>query len=66
MKNVLIKLPEVIRQTTLKKSTIYDQIRDGIFPPQKPLGKKRVAWLQSDIQSEIKYLKAESSGAVFI
>lgn len=48
---ILIDLNEVIRQTTLKKSTIYDQMREGIFPRPRQLGRKRVAWDQNLIEA---------------
>ena len=45
----LLRLPEVIHQCGLSRSTLYDLIARNAFPAQVSLGGKNVAWLQSEI-----------------
>jgi len=49
----IIKLPEVIRKTSLSKSSIYIFISNNDFPKQIYLGKRCVGWLESDIEQWI-------------
>ena len=44
-----LRLPEVIHQCGLSRSTLYDLIARDAFPVQVSLGGKNVAWLQSEI-----------------
>lgn len=44
-----LRLPEVMHLCGLSRSTIYELIRKGEFPPQVSLGGKNVAWLHSEI-----------------
>ena len=44
-----IRLPEVMHLCGLSRSTIYELIRKGEFPPQVSLGGKNVAWLHSEV-----------------
>ena len=44
-----LRLPEVIHQCGLSRSTLYDLIARDAFPAQVSLGGKNVAWLQSEI-----------------
>lgn len=46
-----LRLPEVISQCGLSRSTVYDAIKQGRFPAPVPLGPKRVAWLSTEIDS---------------
>ena len=57
-----IQLPEVIHLTGLSKSTIYAQIRAGVFPEHIPLGARRVGWLESEIQSWIEKRISQARG----
>ena len=45
----LIRLPEVIRQTGLARSSIYDGIRTGAFPKPVPLCGRNVAWVELEV-----------------
>ncbi|EET6613338.1 AlpA family transcriptional regulator [Escherichia coli] len=45
----LMPLPEVMHLCGLSRSTIYELIRKGEFPPQVSLGGKNVAWLHSEV-----------------
>lgn len=46
---ILLKLPDVIRQCGVKRSFIYDGMEQGTFPQQIKLSKRAVAWPQSQI-----------------
>ncbi|WP_449428803.1 helix-turn-helix transcriptional regulator [Rhodanobacter umsongensis] len=59
----LIRLPEVIRQTGLARSSAYDGIRAGTFPKPVPLCGRNVAWVESEIQQWIAERIAASRGA---
>ncbi len=58
--NRLIKLPEVMKYTSLSKSSIYAFISDGTFPKQISIGLRGSAWLTSDVEDWIKRRIAES------
>lgn len=45
----LLRLPELKTRCGLSRSTIYQRIKDGNFPPAISLGVRTVAWLESDI-----------------
>ena len=43
------RLPEVMTQTGLSRSTIYDLIGRGEFPRQFNLGPRAVGWVSEDV-----------------
>lgn len=45
----LIRIKEVIEISGLKRSTLYDHIKQGIFPSQVKLGERCSAWIQSEV-----------------
>lgn len=49
----LLRLPEVERLTGLCRSTIYDQMRKGIFPSSVKTGQRAAAWPESAVQAWI-------------
>jgi len=49
----LIRLPEVTSETGLSRSTIYQKIKRGEFPPPIRLGARAVAWESSAIEEWI-------------
>ena len=49
----IIRRKKVEGRTGLSRSTIYQRIKDGTFPPPISLGAKAVGWLQSDIDDWI-------------
>lgn len=49
----LLRLPEVERLTGLRRSTIYEQMRRGIFPRSVKAGQRSAAWPESAVQSWI-------------
>ncbi|WP_418147028.1 AlpA family phage regulatory protein [Variovorax paradoxus] len=49
----LLRLPEVERLTGLRRSTIYEQMRSGIFPRSVKAGQRTATWPESAVQSWI-------------
>jgi prophage regulatory protein len=46
----LLRLDDVKGRTGLSRSTIYQLIKVGKFPPNLNIGARAVAWLESDIE----------------
>jgi prophage regulatory protein len=52
-----IKLPEVERRTARRRTSIYDRVRAGVFPPPVRLGAPSgsrpapVAWVEAEIDA---------------
>ena len=44
------RLKDVIRVTSLSRSTIYRYMDEGLFPKQIEIAPKIVVWIESDIQ----------------
>lgn len=57
---------QVIEQTSLSKTALYVQIKQGNFPKPVLISAKRKAWLQSDIEQWIqeRVKKSRSSNEV--
>ena len=49
----ILRMPEVMTNTGLARSTIYKMIAEKKFPEQISLGIKSVGWLECDIQNWI-------------
>ncbi|MBE3990955.1 AlpA family transcriptional regulator [Vibrio parahaemolyticus] len=49
MSNKIIRLPEVIKETGLSRSTIYLRMSKGDFPQSISLGDRAVGWLQGEV-----------------
>ncbi|MBV8270945.1 MAG: AlpA family transcriptional regulator [Cupriavidus sp.] len=49
----LLRLPEVKVRCGLSRSTIYQRIKDGTFPPALSIGPRSVAWIESAIDGWI-------------
>lgn len=59
----LIALPEVIRLTSLSRSSIYALARQDRFPKPVPLGVgARVAWIESEVLAFVRARIAEARG----
>jgi len=46
----LMRLPEVCRETSLGRSTLYRRIQTGTFPAQVDIGGGIVGWWEADIE----------------
>ena len=53
MTNKIFRLPDVIDQTGLSRSSIYAKIKTGNFPKPIHLSERSVGWLQDDIDNWI-------------
>ena len=51
--NKILRLPDVMKNTGLAKSTIYKMVARRQFPTSIALGVKAVGWLESDVQAWI-------------
>jgi len=45
----LIRLPDVVRLTSMSRTQIYRMISAGTFPKQRRISHKVAAWRQSDV-----------------
>ena len=45
-----LRLKDVIRITSLSRSTIYRYVASGMFPKQIQIAPKIVVWIESDVQ----------------
>jgi prophage regulatory protein len=52
-KKQLFRLPKVEAEVQLSRSTIYLMIQRGEFPPPIKIGRRAVAWRESDIEAWI-------------
>ena len=50
----LLRRPDVERRVGLRRSMIYRYVKEGRFPAPVRIGKRAVAWRQSDIEQWIK------------
>lgn len=53
-----LPLPEVLRRTSLSRSTLYREIGRGRFPKPYSISVGRVAWLKSDIDAWVEARKS--------
>lgn len=53
MTDKLLRLPEVRARTARSRSSIYQDVKNGSFPPPINIGPRAVAWLESTIDSWI-------------
>lgn len=61
---LIIRRKAVEARTGLSRSTIYQRIKDGAFPPPISLGPKAVGWLQSEIEDWIADRVRQSRGGI--
>ncbi len=54
--NAMLRLPEVMRRTGLKRSSIYKRIHEGTFPEPVSLGSRAVAWPVAKIDAWLEAL----------
>lgn len=48
---MLLKLPSVMKETALSRSSIYAAVKSGTFPAPILIGKRAVAWRAEDLAS---------------
>ena len=49
----LLRLPEVMAKTGLKRSQVYREMKSGKFPKSCKIGPASTAWLESEIDDWI-------------
>lgn len=49
MEPIFLRLQDVIKMTSLSRSTIYRMINDCEFPKQIPIGTRQVRWHRQEI-----------------
>lgn len=55
----LIRLPQVMDKTSLKRSQIYFYMQKGVFPKSVRIGPATVAWLESEVDDWIRERSAQ-------
>jgi prophage regulatory protein len=60
----LLRFTDVSGRVGLRHSAIYDAIRKGTFPRPVSLGRKAVAWLESEVDAWINARIAERDAAM--
>ena len=48
---MLFRLPKVMQETALCRSSIYAAMSEGRFPSPVRIGRRAVAWRQEDIEA---------------
>ena len=46
----LLKIEQVLDIVCLGRATVYEKMNEGTFPRQRKIGKRAVAWKESDIK----------------
>ena len=59
----LLRFPDLSDRVGLRHSAIYDAIRKGTFPKPVSIGRKAVAWLESEVDVWINARIAERDAA---
>jgi prophage regulatory protein len=49
----ILRRPQVQQRTGLSRSTLYQYIKEGVFPRSISLGPRSVGWLESDVSDWI-------------
>jgi prophage regulatory protein len=57
----IIRKPDVIYMTGFSKSTLYNRIKSGIFPPPISLGARAVGFVQAECDSVLAAMIAGKS-----
>ena len=50
----LIRLPEVMDRVGLRRTAIYQRMREGRFPKSRSLGPRCTVWVEAEIEAWIK------------
>ena len=60
----ILRRQEVEARYGLKRSTIYDAVKAGTFPPPVRLGARAIGWVESEVEAWIAARIAASRPAV--
>lgn len=52
----LIRLPEVMARVGLRRTAIYQRMREGRFPQSRSLGPRCTVWLETEIDAWIEQI----------
>ena len=52
--NRLIRLPEVMERVGLRRTAIYQRMREGQFPKSRSLGARCTVWVEAEINNWIR------------
>ncbi|NVE94376.1 helix-turn-helix transcriptional regulator [Altererythrobacter lutimaris] len=47
----LLRLPEVMERVGLKRTAIFQRMKEGRFPASRSLGPRCTVWVESEVQS---------------
>ncbi|MEL7217873.1 MAG: AlpA family transcriptional regulator [Pseudomonadota bacterium] len=54
----LLRLPEVMERVGLRRTAIYQRMREGRFPPSRSLGPRCTVWVESEIDDWVRSVVA--------
>ncbi|MGE6462285.1 helix-turn-helix transcriptional regulator [Pseudoalteromonas tetraodonis] len=54
----IIRRPQVLKNTGWSKSTLYNRLKDGLFPPAISLGARACGWVESECDKLIQAMIA--------
>ena len=58
-------IDEVLRRKAIGRSTLYQEIKQGLFPKPVKIGRRKIAWPQHEVdQMMLLYLRATSLNEV--
>ena len=58
-------IDEVLRRKAIGRSTLYQEIKQGLFPKPVKIGKRKIAWPQHEVdQMMLLYMRATSLNEV--
>lgn len=52
--NRILRLPEVLEKTGVRRSSIYAWMKDGSFPKQIKMGLRASGWIEQEVDEWIK------------
>ncbi|MCP5397449.1 MAG: AlpA family phage regulatory protein [Sphingomonadaceae bacterium] len=53
----LIRLPEVMDRVGMKRSAIYQRMKEGRFPRSRSLGSRCAVWVEAEVEDWIQDIK---------
>lgn len=60
----LLRLPQVMSRVGLKRSAIYQRMREGRFPRSRVLGPRCTVWLESEVDQWVREVASTSGDAI--